>query len=77
MHETSFGKRPYHLAAVLCLLSVAGTLLSGCGSKSADTTAPGTPSAADAKMGSDYGKGVAAMHSQQPAAGAGAVPSHQ
>jgi hypothetical protein len=77
MRVKSFGKHPSRLVAVLCLLSVAGTLLSGCGNKSADTTAPGTPSAADAKMGSDYGKGVAAMHSQQPATGAGAVPSHR
>jgi len=76
MLDASFGKHRSRLAAVLCLLSVTGTLISGCGNKSADTTAPSTPSAADTKMGNDYGKGVAAMHSQQPATGASSAPSH-
>lgn len=76
MLEASFGKHSSRLAAVLCLLSVTGTLISGCGNKSTDATAPSTPSAADAKMGNDYGKGLADRAAQQPAAGASSAPSH-
>jgi outer membrane lipoprotein-sorting protein len=56
------------LTAALCTTLVTSIVLPGCASK---TEAPvaSPPSAADVKMGNDYGQGVAARHAQQQQAG--------
>lgn len=72
MNQLGFAR----LAAALCLLLVTSALVTGCASKTEAPAAAGAPSAADAKMGSDYGKGVAAMHSQQQTGGTSPAPSH-
>lgn len=58
------GLVPVHLVLAVCIFASSVALLGGCSSKSNDSAAA-PPVAADAKMGNDYGKGVAASHAQQ------------
>ena len=56
-------KHSVQAAAVFFILLAAG-FVAGCAAKSTDAPAA-PPSATDAKMGNDYGKGVAAAHASQ------------
>ena len=73
MCKTVFGR----IAATLCLVSIAGCILSGCGSKNVASAPATSAPSGNNQAAIDHGKAIAGAYAhRQQGGGAAPAPSH-